>query len=63
MNALNKNYINTAYQGFYEIYPNDYWMKQALDKNTGKYLKIPAKALIMNKETKTGKWERVLVHA
>ena len=47
----------------YEIYPNDYWMKQALDKNTGKYLKIPAKALIMNKETKTGKWERVLVHA
>ena len=45
----------------YEIYPNDYWMKQALDKNTGKFLKIPAKALIMNKETKTGKWERVLV--
>lgn len=23
MNALNKNYINTAYQGFYEIYPNE----------------------------------------
>ena len=45
----------------YEIFPNDYWMKQALDKNTGKYLKIPAKALIWNKETKTGKWERVLV--
>ena len=45
----------------YDIYPNDYWMKQALDKNTGKYLKIPAKALIWNKETKTGKWERVLV--
>ena len=45
----------------YEIFPNDYWMKQALDKNTGKYLKIPAKALIMNKETKTGKWEKALV--
>ena len=45
----------------YEIYPNDYWMKQALDKNTGKFLKIPAKALIWNRETKTGKWERVLV--
>ena len=45
----------------YDIYPNDYWMKQAIDKITGKYLKIPAKALIMDKQTKTGKWERVLV--
>ena len=45
----------------YDIYPNDYWMKQAIDKITGKFLKIPAKALIMDKQTKTGKWERVLV--
>ena len=45
----------------YEIYPNDYWMKQAVDKNTGKLLKIPAKALIIDNKTKTGKWERVLV--
>ncbi len=36
-------------------------MKQAVDKNTGKLLKIPAKALIIDNKTKTGKWERVLV--
>ena len=34
----------------YDIYPNDYWMKQAIDKENGKILKIPAKALIMDKE-------------
>ena len=45
----------------YDIYPNDYWMKQAIDKENGKTLKIPAKALIMDKEKKTGVWKRVLV--
>ena len=45
----------------YDIYPNDYWMKQAIDKENGKILKIPAKALIMDNETKTGTWKRVLV--
>ena len=45
----------------YDIYPNEHWMKQAIDKETGKILKIPAKALIMNKETKIGQWKRVLV--
>ena len=45
----------------YDIYPNDYWMKQAIDKENGKLLKIPAKALIIDKEKKTGQWKRVLV--
>ena len=45
----------------YDIYPNDHWMKQAIDKENGKILKIPAKALIMDKNTKTGQWKRVLV--
>ena len=45
----------------YDIYPNDHWMKQAIDKENGKVLKIPAKALIMDKNTKTGQWKRVLV--
>ena len=45
----------------YDIYPNDHWMKQAIDKENGKILKIPAKALIMDKNTKTGEWKRVLV--
>lgn len=45
----------------YEIYPNDYWMKQAIDKENGKALKIPAKALIIDPQKKTGEWQRVLV--
>ena len=45
----------------YEIYPNDYWMKQAIDKTTGQKLKLPAKALIIDKETKVGEWKRVLI--
>ena len=47
----------------YDIYPNDYWMKQAIDKDNGKFLKIPAKALIMDPKTKKGAWKKVLVVA
>ena len=36
-------------------------MKQAKDKENGKILKIPSKALIMDNETKTGTQKRVLV--
>ena len=45
----------------YEIYPNQEWLKKAVDKHTGRQLKLLAKALIMDKETHTGTWKRVLI--
>ena len=45
----------------YEIYPNDYWINASKDKHTGEQLKLPAKALIFDKEKKTGEWKKVLI--
>ena len=45
----------------YEIYPNEHWLSKAIDKNTGKQLKLLAKALFFDKKKQTGVWKKVLI--
>ena len=57
-NKLNISFFDDK---IYEIYPNEYWLNKAIDKHTGRQLKLLAKALIFDKETRTGTWKRVLI--